>query len=126
MLRNINFKIFVLIILSFGCNSELDEKLPEDIIQPSVMKSIIFDMNLAETKMLRMNLDDDAQIAQREADLDFILKKHQISDSLFNRSYSFYSKSPNHFKEVLEGAIEMVDEKNFILQNEDSLSRTVN
>lgn len=126
MLRNIIFKIFALIILLLGCDSKLDEKLPENIIQPELMKKIVFDINLAETKLLRRNLQDHPQMAQRNADLKFILAKHQVSDSLFDLSYAYYSQSPNHFKEVLEGAIEMAEEKTFILNNEDSLSKKSN
>ena len=126
MLRNINFKIFVLIVLLFECDDKLEEKLPADIIIPELMKKIIFDINLAETKLLRRSLQDQPQMAQRKADLKFILDKHDVSDSLFDLSYAFYSQSPNHFKAVLEGAIEMAEEKTFILNNEDSLSKKSN
>lgn len=73
------------------------------------MSEVLYDVNLAETKLLRKNISIPAQELQRKADLSFILKKHEVSDSLFKQSYAFYSTHPVWMKKVLESTIEKVD-----------------
>jgi len=121
-----NWIFLWIIVLSMACTSQSTTDLPKDIIPPESMQKIIYDINLAETMLLRRNQPALEQAAQRKSDLEFILKKHEVSDRIFNLSYDFYSQNPEEFKAVLEGAIEMAEKEMQNRNNEDSLSKGKN
>lgn len=117
-----SFYFFCLFVL-VSCGTSIDEKLPKDIIQPNQMEGILYDINFAEIRLQRREMSQPTQDAQRKDDLTFILKKHQVSDTLFRKSYDFYSTNPVWLKKVLEGMIIKVENESQALEHEDSLSK---
>ena len=112
--------------LILSCNTNDGEKVPRDIIQPELMEQIIFDINFAEIKLLRRSPSVQTQDLQRKHDLAFILNKHDVEDSVFSKSYAFYSINPVLFLDVIERAIKRAEEAEVKLSNADSLSRKAN
>lgn len=93
--------IFCLFLFSCGFAQE-EEKVPLDIIEKDLMAEILWDINLLETKLKKRNdIGEATKHLQREEDLKFILQKHNVTDTIFDKSYGFYATHPLLLKEIL-------------------------
>ena len=107
-------------LMCFSCGiDQKKEEIPSEIIEPQKMKEILWDINLMESNLRRrVDIGEGTKSLQREEDLNFILSKHEVNDSVFDKSYNYYATHPELMKKILEDAIEHTENVIEELENE--------
>jgi hypothetical protein len=98
-----HFLVFLVAFVTvIGCKDENAEKIPEGIIPKEDMALIMLDMYLLEAKSrsLKVRMDSVRKIFHYYEQQ--ILEDHQVSDSLYNASFSFYVNHPQHLTQIFE------------------------
>jgi len=82
-----NFLILLTIVL-LGCVRK--DKPPEDIMSKQQMVSFLIDLHLMEAKMNISRFPKDSSKAFFPVIEEALFKKHNITDSLYFKSYQYY------------------------------------
>ena len=97
---------FVLIIMSFGCNSNSVEK-PKNLIEKDKMVAILYDISLLEAiKIQNINGGITSEIAY-----DYIYKKYKIDSVQFSKSNKYYASDIDEYKKMFEKVKEKLSEE---------------
>lgn len=88
--------------VSPGCNNQL----PNEIIGTDQMAEILFDISLAESYTESFLLKDTSlrKDSVYESEINKVMQFHKITPELFSKSYTYYTKKPVLFKEVMDSA----------------------
>ena len=132
-MKKIIYTLFLLVFSS--CNTETNNDF---IIKDSEMTNILTDLHLAEAYVSQLKLNTTNTLDSLSYYKQLIYKKHQITESLFNRSMAHYSQDPKKlekiYKEVkkqiedLDSQLPHIDEtENLILkEKQDTIESVVN
>lgn len=91
--------------LFFACSKQntpkVSESKPEWVIEETKMIDIILDLRLVDASQF---IFSDKPPRDKAKDWDFVMKKHQVVDTIFINSHDYYAGHPK----VLEGMYEKV------------------
>lgn len=92
----------VLAILLVSCYSE--NEVPKEMIQPSEMKSVLWDVMSAQTLANELVLKDSSLTITAEMKVlsQKVFEIHRIDSALFNKSYNWYIRHPLVLKPIFD------------------------
>ena len=103
------FGVFIAVIFLSSCGDSWIKK-PEGLIPEKQMVDIIIDLHLASTlhdqKENRISAGS-MKITQNDFYYS-VLKKHQVVDSVFEKSIIYYSSFPKDFEKIYASALDKV------------------
>ncbi len=97
-------KVVVILFTLFTMASCGDDKVPADIIEPTKMENVLWDMLRAE-EMAQLQFIKDSTIAafhRHSAAYDRVFKEHDITKEEFQQSFKFYQGRPDLLKPIFE------------------------
>jgi hypothetical protein len=112
---NNSFKyLFILsIVLIFSCNNDGLQTVekPKNLISQEKLAEIISDIHLAESGLQLSNLSPDSLKRMTAGYYDFIFNKHQVKQSDFEMSYSYYLGNPPEMDSIYLKVIDGLNSK---------------
>jgi hypothetical protein len=93
---------------------------PKDLIEQEIMVDIMIDIHLAEAGIQDLRLQKDSAEKVFAAQEKFILKKYDVSDSSFIKSYNFYLENPEIMEQMYTAIIDSLSLKQVLLRESDS------
>ncbi len=100
--------IFCSLLLLFSCAPQedlSDEKVPETIIQPDSMVSIIVDMQLVESVLREHRRVGKYKDSLAIVTFEKVFIKHNISKEKYEESITFYKQNLNTYQKIYEKVI---------------------
>ncbi len=89
-----------LLLIIPSCREDIGEK-PSYLISRDRMVNILLDIHLADAVYQTRHFSDEKLMQYSESDFYYsILKKHQIADSVFEKSLIYYSGKPKEFEKI--------------------------
>lgn len=107
MLKTLLASIFTLLLI-FSCAPEQelsDEKIPETIIQPDSMVSIIVDMQLAESVLREYRRIGKYEDSLAIVTFEKVFIRHNINKEKYEESITFYKQNLNTYEKIYEKVI---------------------
>ncbi len=106
--------LLVLVVLVMGCSKTV--KTPEGILEKDKMISILLDIHEKEGQIqqLRVSRDSSTRI-YRYFELE-IFKKHQVVDSVYFNSLSFYYDHPELMEEIYTAIVDSLSVKEQLIE----------
>lgn len=83
-------------------------KLPEGILQPDEMVSILVDVHLAEADAINRKVQPDSVKLILDKHYQSIFQIYKIEKTVFLQSFDYYSKRPEDFDRLYEKVIEQM------------------
>lgn len=98
-----------------GCSQQ--PAIPADVLPKEKMPLLVAELELAETKVSRMNLQhfDSSKVAFRYLE-DQILAKYKLDTAQYYKSYRFYASYPEYMFGIYEEALKLVEAKKDSMQ----------
>ena len=95
-----NVFLLSMMILLTACFHETEA--PDNLLTKEQMALFLIDMHVAEAKINNLNLKkDSAQKLSMQYEA-YLYEKHQISDSVYKKSYHYYLTHLREFEEVYD------------------------
>jgi hypothetical protein len=97
----IRYIILFTVFIAFASCSKPPVKKPEVLLQENKMIRLLVDIHIAEATYINRR-HRDPQV-DRSSSVDFyysVLEKHQIPDSVFEKSFVFYASQPRKFERM--------------------------
>jgi hypothetical protein len=96
---------FICLISIISCVKK--EKMPEDILKPDKMQSVLWDVLKADALVAQIIIKDTTKKADAE-NLRLqqeVFRIHNISRATFEKSYSYYKENPGKLKQIIDSVI---------------------
>ncbi|UII27257.1 DUF4296 domain-containing protein [Fulvivirga maritima] len=103
-------KIFIICYLFLVSCSSSDD-VPEGILEKDEMISIMLDMYLAEGKVNNLRITRDSSLAIFNAYEKALYEKHNVSDSVYRESLTYYYDHPMQLEKVYESVLDSLNLK---------------
>jgi len=87
-----------------ACSKE--SKVPDWVLAKEQMVPFIIDIHIAEAKIRVLKLDYDSSLAFFRKLEDDIYQKHEITDSIYIKSFNYYMDHPDLMLEIYEQVID--------------------
>lgn len=110
-MQNISF--ILLLVCFFTCSScdKAPVEKPEDLISEDKMIVLLTDIHLAEATFTNRHYQDSLISKSSSANFYYsVLGKHQVADSVFERSYVFYLSRPRKFEKMYRQVMNNLNE----------------
>lgn len=91
--------LFVVFIAIVSCDKLPYEK-PDNLIKEKKMIDMLVDIHIAEATYVQMRYDSIFRNTPASNFYYSILEKYQVPDSVFEKSFVFYSSTPKQFEEM--------------------------
>ena len=103
--------IFLFFLTVFtGCDEPPVEK-PEKLIEREKMIDMLVDIHLAEAAFNSQRHRDSMVMNSSSANFYYsILDKHQVQDTVFEKSFVFYASQPRRFEKMYREAMNQLNE----------------
>ncbi|MCD6354909.1 MAG: DUF4296 domain-containing protein [Prolixibacteraceae bacterium] len=105
---------FVLIVAALAilsCDKELIER-PENLIKEKQMIEMMADMHLAEATFNGRRYKDNTVKKSSSSDFYYsVLKKYEVADSVFEKSFVYYASNPKNFEKMYRKVMNILSEK---------------
>lgn len=88
----IRWFLIAALMLTTSCGKEI----PDNIIQPDKMESVLYDYHLA------MGMSNNLKNTEKEAYKNFVFKKHRIDEALFDSSMVWYTREAQELVTIYE------------------------
>jgi len=105
-----NFLILIIVLAFLSCSKPPVEK-PDNLIREEKMIDLLVDIHLAEATFNNRRHRD--TLVEKSSSANFyysILDKHQVPDSVFERSFVFYASQPRKFERMYRQAMNKLNE----------------
>ncbi len=109
-MKKIIILLSVAVFAAFSCSDPPVEK-PKNLLEQDKMINILVDVHLAEAAFNSRRHRD--SLVERSSSVDFyysILQKHDVQDSVFERSLVFYSSQPRSFEKMYRKVMNQLTE----------------
>lgn len=118
--------ISLLLAVVFGSCSGKTE-IPEDVLPPSKMTSLMIKVHLIEAKVGRLGLSSDSSKTLFNHFESLLLEEHGLDTASYNRSLRFYTSEPKVFKKVylavVDSLMEMENQQQLIDEEQERLEK---
>jgi hypothetical protein len=109
-MRSYLFLLASLIVLLTGCDEPAVEK-PQHLVKRDKMISVLVDIHLAEAVYQTKRFTTEELNKYSESDFYYsVLKKHHLSDSVFEKSVIYYSSKPKELEKIYTRVINQLTE----------------
>ncbi|MBL7836228.1 MAG: DUF4296 domain-containing protein [Bacteroidetes bacterium] len=114
------FLLFILICMGVlsSCGEQQAESTsskPDWVLDENKMVDIIVDLRIADAAVY---LNTNMPPRDKVKDWAFIMKKHQIHDSIFRKSHDYYAAHPEIAEDIYEQVIDRLNE--MVADNQDN------
>ncbi len=102
--------ILSLIFFAFVACDKLPVEKPENLIKEKKMIDMLVDIHIAEATFNHMRYDS---IVKNSSSANFyysILEKYEVPDSVFEKSFVFYTSSPKNFEKMYRKVMNKLSE----------------
>ncbi len=109
-MKKITTILFLIVFTAFACSNPPFEK-PAILIEKEKMIDILVDVHLAEAA--RNNRGHRDTMVARSSSADFyysVLQKHDVKDSVFEKSLIFYASQPRQFEKMYRQVMNQLTE----------------
>jgi hypothetical protein len=109
MIRKL-FILFIIVFAAFAC-SKPPVKKPQNLLRQEKMIDILVDVHLAESSFNNRRHRD--TLVERSSSADFyysVLQKHEVQDSVFEKSLVFYASQPRQFERMYRQVMNQLTE----------------
>lgn len=105
-------RIFIYIfflILAVSCQSspEVVSNKPDWVLDEELMSDIIVDLRIADAALYSSHT---GKQRDKQKDWAYIMKKYNVSDSIFRKSHDYYAGHPEVAEKIYEKAIDKLSE----------------
>ena len=97
--------IALLTVLVFSCK-EPKEEIPDNVLPMNKMVNVLIDIHLIEGNLSNKNLPKDTGIIFYNLYEKDLYKKYNIDDSIYNRSFTYYSAHPQLMDQIYEKVVD--------------------
>lgn len=108
MKNQLKYKTWFLILLSmtvFSCSKKA-EKIPDNILSQKKMIEVLTDIQVAEAGIqLRNSTPSDSVSSLAIAEYKYVFEKNHITDSIFKKSFSYYTSHPDLMSDMYKEVI---------------------
>ena len=87
------------VIMGLLCLSACNVRRPEMVISNSKMADVLYDYHMTKAMIKNRTVSSDDE---RQAYMDFVFKKHGITEEVFDSSLSWYSHNPDQMTSVYD------------------------
>jgi len=105
--------LFGIIILLAGCKADAP---PEWVMSEEEMINYLIDLHLSEAAVQNLRLKSDSARVVFAVREKYILKKHQLTDSVFLKSYSYYLKHSEKLEEIYGAVVDSISLRQSLLK----------
>ncbi len=98
--------LLLLITMFMACSSE---GVPEGVLTQDQMVPIFLDVYLAEGKVNNLKVKRDSSLALFEIYEQLIFEKHNVSDSIYRLSMSYYYDHPDQLEMIYETVLDSLN-----------------
>ena len=101
--------LVILVFTIIGCDKEYVKK-PAKLLKEKQMVEIMADLHMAESTYSQMRYDS---LLRNSGSVDFyysILKKYNVADSVFEKSYIYYASRPKELEEIYRKVVNKLSE----------------
>ena len=104
-----NFILLICLTFFYSCSS--DENIPDAVIPPSRMQTVLWDMLMADELAAQLKLTDTTRSVQDiHTELyGKVFSLHNTNSEEFRKSFLFYQSRPDLFKPMLESYLKRSD-----------------
>jgi hypothetical protein len=106
------FSFLIMFFLSCSPGKEkADNSVPDEIIQPDTMVSILTEVHIAEAILREMKADNKHKEKMAQNFYSEIFTNHGITREQFLKSIQYYQKKPEVYQEIYESVITQLSQK---------------
>ncbi len=101
--------VSILVIILTGCDKPAFEK-PKHLIKEKQMINMLVDIHIAEATYNKVRYDS---IMKNRTSADFyysVLRKYNVPDSVFEKSFVFYASTPRSFEKMYRKVMNRLSE----------------
>lgn len=95
-----------------------DNAVPDYVIGKERMVPFLIDIHLTEAKIKILKVDHDSSMAFFRKLEEEVYQKHQITDSIYMKSYNYYMNHPHLLLEIYESVIDSLSLKEKLIDLE--------
>lgn len=96
--------VWIALALLAGCG----KKIPDDIIQPDAMESLLYDYHLASTMSASLPYDESYR---KDAYMDYVFRKHQVTEAEFDSSMVWYTRHAEELATIYRNLQERLEKE---------------
>ncbi|MDN0048262.1 DUF4296 domain-containing protein [Bacteroides gallinaceum] len=96
------------VVLALGLLASCGKKIPDDIIQPDAMESLLYDYHLASTMSASLPY---AESYKKDAYLDYVFQKHQVTEAEFDSSMVWYTRHAEELATIYRSLQERLEKE---------------
>jgi hypothetical protein len=104
-MKNYLFIVIISVGLLFSCK-EQKEPIPDNVLKPDKMVSVMTDIHLIEATLSTSNLPRDSSLFVFSLYKKDLYKKHGINDSIYKLSFDYYTSHPDLIDKIYERTID--------------------
>ncbi len=105
--------IFSIILLVACACSDTDR--PDHIMDKDKMVNYLIDLHLTEAAMRNIRLDSDSAKIVFSVQEKYMLRQHNITDSIFIASYTYYLDNPSILEEIYGAVVDSISLRQSLL-----------
>lgn len=94
-------------VLLVACSKEA--KTPEGVLPKEKMVPLLIDIYIGEGKVNNMRISRDSSMAIFRVYEDSLFRKHQISDSIYRKSMTYYYSEPDQLEAIYETVLDSLN-----------------
>lgn len=109
IMKKIYFITLLLVFSMFSCEEGVMPE-PENLVKRKQMIDMLVDMHMAEATYNHLRYDS---IMQNNSSVNFyysVLKKYEVADSVFEKSYVYYASTPKDFDKMYRKVMSKISE----------------
>lgn len=110
-----NFLLLIPFILLFGC---VKNQVPEDVIPPEQMTSILIDIYISEAKVKVLSINHDSAGKLFQAFEQQVYEKHHIDSSTYTKSYEYYLNNLEAMEKIYAAVIDSLSLRERLVESE--------
>lgn len=101
--------LILFVVVLFSCDKHYIEK-PDHLLKEKKMIEMLVDIHLAEATFNHMRYDSIIRNSSTENFYYSVLQKHEVADSVFEKSFVYYASDPKEFEELYREVINKLSE----------------
>jgi hypothetical protein len=107
MNRNFIYILFLFLAISCQKSPDVVSNKPDWVLEEDLMSDIIVDLRIADAALYSSHT---GKQRDKKKDWEYIMKKYQVSDSIFRKSHDYYAGHPDVAEKIYEKAIDKLSE----------------
>lgn len=104
----------IIILVATSCGQE---KLPKEVLGEEEMISFLIDLHIAEASVQNLRLKVDSSKEVFAVENKYLLMKHNITDSLFINSYTYYLANPDKLEIIYAAVVDSISLRQSLINN---------